>query len=85
MLAAAFLTITAATEHARNPARAGDITLTRNEIACLLASLVTKPARGHPGTGCAGPAGGDTTSTAPRCPTTSGRKPKAHDHNDLRL
>jgi SRSO17 transposase len=44
MLAAAFLTITAATEHARTPAPAGQIPLTRNEIAHLLATL-TSPAR----------------------------------------
>jgi SRSO17 transposase len=45
MLAAAFLTITAAAEHARTPAPAGQIPLTRNEIAHLLATL-TSPARG---------------------------------------
>ena len=44
MLAAAFLTIAAATEHARQPAPAGQIPLTRNEIAHLLATL-TSPAR----------------------------------------
>ena len=38
MLAAAFLTITAAAEHARGPAPAGQIPLTRNEIARLLAT-----------------------------------------------
>jgi SRSO17 transposase len=41
MLAAAFLTITAATEHARKPALPGQIPLTRNEIAHLLASLAS--------------------------------------------
>ncbi|HXL89133.1 MAG TPA: IS701 family transposase [Streptosporangiaceae bacterium] len=45
MLAAAFLTITAAAEQARTPAPAGQIPLTRNEIAHLLATL-TSPARG---------------------------------------
>jgi SRSO17 transposase len=44
MLAAAFLTIAAATEHARAPAPAGQAPLTRNEIAHLLATL-TSPAR----------------------------------------
>jgi len=44
MLAAAFLTIAAATEHARSPAPAGQALLTRNEIAHLLATL-TSPAR----------------------------------------
>jgi len=44
MVAAAFLTIAAATEHARQPAPAGQIPLTRNEIAHLLAN-VTSPAR----------------------------------------
>jgi SRSO17 transposase len=44
MLAAAFLTIAAATEHARSPAPAGQAPLTRNEIAHLLATL-TSPAR----------------------------------------
>jgi hypothetical protein len=44
MLAAAFLTVTAATEHAREPAPARQIPLTRNEIAHLLATL-TSPAR----------------------------------------
>jgi SRSO17 transposase len=44
MLALAFLTIAAATEHARQPAPPGQIPLTRNEIAHLLATL-TSPAR----------------------------------------
>lgn len=43
MLAAAFLTITAATEHARSPEPDGQYPLTRNEIAHLLATL-TSPA-----------------------------------------
>jgi SRSO17 transposase len=48
MLASAFLTITAASEHACQPAPAGQIPLTRNEIAHLLATL-TSPTRdaGH--------------------------------------
>ena len=45
MLALAFLTSTAA-EHARPPAPAGLIPLTRNETARLLTALVTPPARG---------------------------------------
>ena len=50
MLAAAFLTITAATERAPCPGTAGQIPLTRNEIAHLFAILIVKPARGawHP-------------------------------------
>ena len=43
MLASAFLTIAAATEHARTPAPPDQIPLTRNEIAHLLATL-TSPA-----------------------------------------
>ncbi len=38
MLASAFLAITAAAEHARNPGPAGQIPLTRNEIASLFAT-----------------------------------------------
>jgi SRSO17 transposase len=45
MLALAFLTITAATEHARSPAPAGQIPLTRNEIAALFTKLVIQPVR----------------------------------------
>jgi hypothetical protein len=45
MLALAFLTITAATEHARSPAPAGQIPLTRSEIAALFATLVIQPVR----------------------------------------
>jgi SRSO17 transposase len=44
MLAAAFLTITAALEHARSPDPAELIPLTRNEIAHLLAATITHPA-----------------------------------------
>ena len=46
MLAAAFLTITAAAEHARSPAPGGQIPLTRNEIGRLLATLIIRPAPG---------------------------------------
>jgi hypothetical protein len=42
MLATAFLTIAAA-EQARSPAPAGQIPLTRNEIAHLLAALIIQP------------------------------------------
>jgi SRSO17 transposase len=45
MLAAAFLTITAATEHARGPAPDDQIPLTRNEIARLFAALIIQPAK----------------------------------------
>ena len=47
MLAAAFLTITAAAEHARHPAPDGQIPLTRNEIARLLATLIIQPSTRH--------------------------------------
>jgi len=40
MLASAFLTVTAASERARDPGQAGQIPLTRNEIAHLLAGLI---------------------------------------------
>ena len=46
MLAAAFLTIAAATEQARGPAPPGKIPLTRNEIARLFAALIIQPAQG---------------------------------------
>lgn len=45
MLALAFLTVTAVTEHAHNPAPAGQIPLTRNEIAALFTMLVIQPVR----------------------------------------
>jgi SRSO17 transposase len=44
MLAAAFLTITAAAEHASHPP-AGQVPLTRNEIARLLTALIIQPVR----------------------------------------
>ncbi len=49
MLATAFLTIAAATEHARRPAPADQIPLSRNEIAGLFSALIIQPAsaRGH--------------------------------------
>jgi hypothetical protein len=45
MLATAFLSIAAATEHARDPPPAGQIPLTRNEIAGLFGTLVIEPVR----------------------------------------
>jgi SRSO17 transposase len=45
MLALAFLSIAAATEHACRPPPPGQIPLTRNEIATLFATLVIQPAR----------------------------------------
>lgn len=49
LLAHAFLTVTAAVEHARAPAPADQIPLTRNEINHLFAALLLQPARtlGH--------------------------------------
>jgi SRSO17 transposase len=44
MLASAFLAIAAAIERTRNPGPAGQIPLTRNEIANLLATLIINPA-----------------------------------------
>jgi hypothetical protein len=46
MLAAAVLTIAAALESLRTPDPAGQIPLTRNEIAHLLAIVVASPAHG---------------------------------------
>ena len=45
MLALAFLTIAAATEHA-SPPPDDQIPLTRNEIAALFSTLIIKPATG---------------------------------------
>jgi SRSO17 transposase len=45
MLAAAFLTITAAAEHASGPPPDGQIPLTRNEISHLFATLIIWPLR----------------------------------------
>jgi hypothetical protein len=44
MLASAFLAIAAAAERAGKPGPAGQISLTRNEIASLFAHLTSKPA-----------------------------------------
>jgi hypothetical protein len=81
MLACAFLTIAAATEHA--PAPAGHIPLTRNEIARLLTALNIQQTAA-PGTCCTGPRGDAATSTAPK-PATTSDKPANHEHHDLRL
>jgi len=71
MLACAFLTIAAATEH--TPAQAASqIPLTRNEIAGLFATLIIQPIPA-PGITCAGLPGGGATSTAPKPATTSGK------------
>jgi hypothetical protein len=45
MLALAFLTIAAATEHASAPSPADQIPLTRNEIVALFSTLIIEPAR----------------------------------------
>jgi len=47
MLALAFLSIAAATEH-DHPPPAGQIPLTRNEIAALFSTLIIKPVTGTP-------------------------------------
>ena len=72
MLGAAVLTIAAAIESARGPAAAGQIPLTRNEIAHLLAA-VTPHRAATPGTASAGHTGDAATSTAPGPATTSGK------------
>ena len=46
MVALAFLTIAAATEHELHPAEAGLIPLSRNEIAFLFTSLIIRPGHG---------------------------------------
>ncbi len=45
MLATAFLTIATATEHAHHPPPAGQIPLTRNEIAALFGTLIIEPVK----------------------------------------
>ncbi len=72
MLGAAVLTIAAAIESARGPAAAGQIPLTRNEIAHLLAAVTAPPGR-DAGTASAGHTGDAATSTAPGPATTSGK------------
>jgi hypothetical protein len=46
MLALAFLTIVAAAEHASCPPPAGQIPVTRNEIAALFSTLIISPVTG---------------------------------------
>jgi hypothetical protein len=72
MLGAAVLTIAAAIESARGPDAAGQIPLTRNEIAHLLAT-VTASRAATPGTASTGHTGDAATSTAPGPATTSGK------------
>jgi SRSO17 transposase len=48
MLALAFLSVAAATEHADHPAPADQIPLTRNEIAALYSTLIITPVTGTP-------------------------------------
>jgi hypothetical protein len=78
MLALAFLTITAAAEHAQPPPP-GMIPLTRNEIPGCSPSR--SPARAAPGPGSAGPPGASATSTPPAPPTTGGKPSTTHDHD----
>ena len=84
MLAAAFLAIAAAAERARRPSPAGQIPLTRNEIASLFDALVNKPADSTP-------APASLVRLAPATPAPSPDMPLPaassgiHDHNDLRL
>jgi hypothetical protein len=84
MLAAAVLTIAAALESLRAAAPAGQIPLTRNEIAHLFASFTIRH-RTTTDTRSDGQTGDDATSTAPKPATTSGNQPKTHERNDLRL
>ena len=83
MLATAFLTITAATEHARRPAPADQIPLTRTKspgFSAHWSSSRHQPA----GTACDGRHGGDATSAALKPATTSG-KPGNHEDYEVRL
>ena len=84
MLASAFLAIAAAAERARNPGPPGQIPLTRNEIACLLASLIIKPADEQPAPAVLVQSGAGATSTEPRPAITSG-EPGTYEDHDLRL
>lgn len=79
MLAAAFLSIAAATE---DPAPDKYIPLTRNELSRLpttIIRLASTPAR------CTGPPGDGATSTAPRPATTSGKPLPNNERHDLQL
>ncbi len=84
MLAHAFLTVVAATEHAHDTASTDRIPLTRNEVQHLFTTLVTTPTSPSR-TGSASRPGADDTNTAPDKPTTSAKPPRHHDHHDLRL
>ena len=73
MLAHAFLSVVAATEHARRPAR-GLIPLTRNEIRRLLTALISQPARAP--APCAGRPGDAATSARPHQPLPATSRPR---------
>jgi hypothetical protein len=82
MLALAFLSITAATEHTSPPPH-DQIPLTRNEIAALFSTLIIDPVKDtrhrlHWST-C-----GAATSTTLKPATTSG-KPANHEDYEVRL
>ena len=83
MLALAFLTIAAATEHA-HPAtsRSDPAHPQRDRRAVQHADHRAGPET--PGTACDGLPGGDATSTAPKPATTSG-KPASHEGHEVRL
>ncbi len=83
MLALAFLTIAAATEHT-TPSPDDQIPITRNEIAALFSALAHRTSPTVPGTGCDGRPGAAVTSTAPKPATTSG-KPANHERHEVRL
>ncbi len=83
MLAHAFLVVAAVTDQARDPAPAGLIGLTCNEIQHLFAALVAVPIA-DPGIGCAGRSGDAGSKPAPAPATTAG-KPTDHEDHDLRL
>jgi hypothetical protein len=83
MLALAFLSVTAATEHARHPAPDGQIPLTRNEIAALFSTLIIDPVKGT-GHRLRWPTWRGATSTGPKSATTSD-KPVNHENHEVRL
>jgi hypothetical protein len=84
MLAHALLAVIAAHARADQPAQAGLIALTCNEIRRLLVTFSSNPPapslahwRGHDGD--------DATNTTPEQATTSVRRPLRDARNDLRL
>ena len=85
MLAAAFLTVAAAAERARNPDPAGQIPLTRNEIASLFASLIINPADDARAPAALVRLAPATPAPSPDMPLPAASQPKAHEHHDLRL